>query len=164
MNSPLIRLFAVALGLVVLLPGQKALADGPELSPFRGMRAVAKGLEVQVVDDTWYALESVAGVDTATLLREAERLCGKNAWKRLTEDLPALLGAMGHEVGDTVDLKVRDLTTKELRELPAVKMTRENRQRLARANRSAQAPVLEAAAAAPNLSAADARADLAELP
>jgi hypothetical protein len=45
-------------------------------------------------------------------------LAGKNAWKRLTEDLPALLAAMGHEVGETVDLKVKDLATKEIRELP----------------------------------------------
>ena len=163
MNSPLVRLLAVALGLTVLLPGQKELADGPKLSPFRGMRAVEKGIEVQVADDTWYALESVAGVDAGTLLREAERLAGKNAWKRLTEDLPALLAAMGHEVGETVDLKVKDLATKEIRELPAVKMTKENRRRLLQANRNAQAPVIEAAAVAATLTAADARADLAEL-
>jgi hypothetical protein len=146
----------------VLLPGQKRLADGPELSPFRGMRAVEKGIEVQVADDTWFALESIAGVDTATLLREAERLCGKDAWKRLTEDLPALLEAMGHKPGETVDLKVRDLKTREVRELPAVKMTEENRRRLRRANRNAQANAAEAAAPS-TVSAADARADLAEL-
>src|SRR5262249_26487187 len=42
--------------------------DGPRLSPFRGVRAVKDGLEVQVADDAWFALESLAGVDTATLL------------------------------------------------------------------------------------------------
>ncbi|HZN41644.1 MAG TPA: S41 family peptidase [Planctomycetota bacterium] len=163
MSSRIVRLFAVALGLASLLPAQRRLSDGPAISPFRGMRAVEKGIEVQVADDTWFALESVAGVDTATLLREAERLAGRNAWKRLTEDLPALLNAMGHEVGETVDLKVRDLATKEIRELPAVKMTEENRKRLWQANRAARPPASEAAAAAATLSAADARADLAEL-
>jgi hypothetical protein len=153
---------ATAVLAAISVPAQKRLADGPELSPFRGMRAVEKGVEVQVADDTWFALESIAGVDTGTLLREAERLCGNLAWKRLTEDLPALLDAMGHTVGEAVDLKVKDLATKEIRELPAVKMTKENRRRLWQANRNAQAPVLDAATAA-TLSVADAREDLAEL-
>src|SRR5690606_3005762 len=90
---------------------QRVDRDGPKVSPLRALRSVDGGLEVQVDDDTWFALESVAGVETATLLREADRLCGDKAWKRITEDLPALLAAMGTEVVDRVDLVLRDLET-----------------------------------------------------
>ncbi len=138
---------------------QGVSADGPAISPFRGMRAVEGGIEVQVADDSWLALESVAGVDTTTLLREADRLCGRNAWKRITEDLPALLTAMGTEVGDAVDLKVKDLASGEVKELRAVPMTRENRKRVKDSQQTgAAAPPPPA-----TLSAADARADLQQL-
>lgn len=134
--------------------------NGPHVSPFRGMRAIDGGIEVQVLDDTWHALVSVAGVDTATLLRDAERLEGRSAWKRITEDLPALLDAMGTKVGDAVDVKVKDLATGKVMELPAVAMTAENRRRLKGGGRAADA----GAAAIPRaLAAADARADLQTL-
>ncbi|HEX6811528.1 MAG TPA: S41 family peptidase [Planctomycetota bacterium] len=164
MNAPHLVALRFCSIVAVLLSASPAQLnrDAPKLSPFRGMRAVEKGIEVQVADHTWVALESIGEVDTATLLREAERLCGKAAWKRLTEDLPALLEAMGHKPGETVDLKVRDLKTREVRELTAVKMTRENRERLAAANRSALPNAAEASSPA-TLSVADARADLAEL-
>lgn len=154
----LLALFAAA------LPAQDIRRDGPPISPFRGMRAVDTGIEVQVLDDTWYSLEKVAGVDTTTLLRESKRLCGDAAWKRITEDLPALLDAMGHPVKDTVDLEVRDLASGKLQKLPAVAMTNENRRRLVEQNRGAE----RAAESPPSepvgpLSSADARSDLAVL-
>ncbi len=148
--------------LLAALAAAQVSPNGPPLSPFRGMRAVENGIEVQVADDTWLALEAVAGVDTATLLREADRLCGHSAWKRITEDLPALLDAMGHQVGDVVDLKVRDLATNELRDLPAVKMTSENRRRVKDANGGRGAAEIAPGSAKP-LSPADARADLQQL-
>ncbi|HEX5051894.1 MAG TPA: S41 family peptidase [Planctomycetota bacterium] len=144
------------------LAAQEVSRDGPPLSPFRGMRAAANGIEVQVLDDTWHALDSVAGVDTGTLLRESQRLCGALAWKRVTEDLPALLAAMGHDVGESVDVVVHDLTTGEVRELPAVPMTRENRRRVKDAQRDARGPEPDAAVPAA-ISAADARGDLRRL-
>ncbi|MFY9345513.1 MAG: S41 family peptidase [Planctomycetota bacterium] len=161
MNPPVVRLFAVALTLALSLPGQKALAEGPAVSPFRGMRMSGDTLEVQVADDTWSELLAVGACDTATLLREAKRLCGPQAWKRITEDLPALLGAMGQPVGDKVDLKVRDLASNEVKELPGVALTAANRRRLWEANKGGRAPDLEAVQVA--LTNADARADLQTL-
>ncbi len=163
MISRACSVLVVALFSTGVVHAQAVLRDGPQLSPFRGMRAVDNGIEVQVADDTWFALESIAGVDTTTLLRESKRLCGAQAWKRLTEDLPALLATMGHTVGEAVDLKVRDLATADVRELPGVKMTRENRQRLWQANKDAGKPAAESARAVATLSVADARADLQEL-
>jgi hypothetical protein len=157
------RLLACALLLIASLPSQIA-TDGPRTSPFRGMRAVTAGIEVQVADDTWFALEAVAGVDTPTLLREAERLCGKDAWKRITEDLPSLLTAMGAPVGDAVDLKVKDLTSGELRDLPAVKMTAANRKRVKEAQAAGTRTDVPAVPEAPAvLTPAAARDELQEL-
>jgi hypothetical protein len=146
--------------LAAALAAQEVSRDGPRVSPFRGMRAAGDGIEVQVGGDTWFALEGVAGVDTATLLREGRRLCGDRAWKRLTEDLPALLDAMGHDVDNAVDLKLRDLVTGEIKELPAVPMTAENRARVRAANQRIEALENPAATTLPE---ADVRADLQEL-
>lgn len=131
--------FALAL-LAFTLPAAvlaQVSPDGPALSPFRAMRRVEAGIEVQVLDDKWYELESVAGVDAATLQKEARRLCGGADWKRITEDLPALLDAMGHRVGTKVDVGVRDLATGERKLLEQVEMTGENRRRLWQANNRA---------------------------
>jgi hypothetical protein len=165
MNRPPISLLVLLACwlLPFALPAQDIDRRGPAVSPFRGMRQVENGIEVQVLDDTWHALESVAGVDTATLLREAKRLCGRSAWKRITEDLPALLDAMGTKVGDAVDVEVRDLATKERRKLAAVAMTNANRQRVKAANDGRAAGAAAAAAATGSLTLAAARADLQQL-
>ncbi|MCK5943706.1 MAG: hypothetical protein KAI24_17110, partial [Planctomycetes bacterium] len=126
----------VALLVAATLPAQID-PDGPAISPFRGMRQVDGGIEVQVTDDTWYALEAVAGVDTKTLLKDAKRLCRRgNDWKRITEDLPALLDAMGVEVGRKTDVVVRDLQTGQKRTFEGVEMTHENRRRVKEAQRA----------------------------
>ncbi|MEQ1828449.1 MAG: hypothetical protein ABL921_20980 [Pirellula sp.] len=95
--------------LTATICAQEVRRSGAQLSPFRGMRAIGSGIEVQIADDTWFALERIGGVDTSTLLRESERLYGILAWKRLSEDLPELLKAMGQTVGEAIDLEVRDL-------------------------------------------------------
>lgn len=163
--SSSVSLLLLVLGMSSVLSAQGVRTDGPAVSPFRGMRAVESGIEVQVADDAWWGLEKVAGVDTATLLRESKRLCGDAAWKRITEDLPALLEAMGHQVEGAVDLEVRDLATGEPQKLSAVVMTAENRRRLREANRAdgRRAARPAAAAVAASLSAAAARDDLETL-
>jgi hypothetical protein len=164
MRSPFRALFRA------LLPAWLAAAAcaqvdlrGAHVSPFRAMRAVEAGIEVQVDSDTWFALEAVHGVDTAELLRESRRPCGELWWKRVTEDLPALLGAMGHPIdGDAVDLELRDLRTGDVTQRRALPMTKANRDRLRDANAGRRrGPVSPAPAAV--LAAADARADLEAL-
>jgi hypothetical protein len=138
--------------------------DGPRLSPFGGVRAVKDGLEVQVADDAWFALESLAGIDTATLLARSKELCGHDWWKRITEDLPALLAAMDLEVGTTVDLQLREPATGRTVTLAGVPMTEVNRARLLAANQAGAAPDGAPPEAAPaTLAVADARTDLADL-
>lgn len=160
MNRCLTVLFAVLVALA--LPAQRA-----DVSPFRGMRAVDAGIEVQVDDDTWWALDAIAGVETAKLLRDAKRLAGRRAWKRLTEDLPALLDDMGTKVGDRVDLSLRDLQSGKVVLRKDVAMTRENRQRLWQANVDAEfargRPQPRRETAPRSLTAADAHADLEAL-
>ncbi|MBL9077165.1 MAG: hypothetical protein JNL08_06670 [Planctomycetes bacterium] len=159
----MIRFACLLALLLAALPAQRLATDGPHVSPFRAMRAVADGIEVQVDDDTWFALDAIAGVDTATLLRGAERLCGDRAWQRLTEDLPALLAALGTEVGDRVDLVLRDRNDGARIERRAVPMTAEKRTRLREANRRQRRAAPDRPAADAELALADAQADLAVL-
>ncbi|MFK7743135.1 MAG: S41 family peptidase [Planctomycetota bacterium] len=132
--------------------------DGPSISPFRGMRQVQQGIEVQVLDNTWFELQSVAGVDTKTLLRDAKRLARKgDDWKRITEDLPALLTAMDVDWQRNVDVVVRDLASGKLRTFEDVEMTGANRRRVknqSRDRRPGRSTPIEASAV---------RADLARL-
>jgi len=154
-----LRSFLVLVGVCVGLAAAQIDLEGPKLSPFRGMRAVAGGIEVQVLDERWFALLKLGEVDTATLLSESERLCGPQAWKRLNEDLPALFAAMKKELGTTVDLVLRDLASGEELLLRAVELTRENRRRLMEASRSTAEPPAPRA----TLRLEDARADLVAL-
>ncbi|MCA8952096.1 MAG: S41 family peptidase [Planctomycetes bacterium] len=138
--TPLCRLLRVhlvlaTLALTVAAGAQKQLAEGPSISPFRGMRLVGDDIEVQIDEATWYALEQVAGVESATLVRESKRICGQQWWKRITEDLPALLATMGTDTDGSVDLVVRDLATGERRDFPAVEMTHDKRQALREVHR-----------------------------
>lgn len=158
----LVASFFVVVALALSLVAQEVRRNGPPTSPFRGMRAVENGLEVQVDSDTWFALVKIASVDTATLLTESKRLCGDDQWKRLTEDLPAVLEAMGHPVGDAVDLELRSLDTGKTETRTAVAMTGANRQRLRDANRGDARPAADGrrAEAPPRCTAAAARDDL----
>ncbi len=158
------RLFALFLAVLTLAPAlatQDIRRDGPRLSPFRGMRQVAAGIEVQIDDDTWFALDAMGGVDTKTLLAEAERLCGSSAWKRITEDMPALFEAMGHPLGPTVDVDVRDLASGARSTKKAVELTVAKRARLLAANGGA--PGRRASVPGGPVTRSDAVADLEEL-
>ncbi|MCR9245799.1 MAG: S41 family peptidase [bacterium] len=154
----------VALVAACSVPAQKSLAEGPPLSPFRGMRMAPDGIEVQVHDATWYRLEKVANVKSGTLLVESKKLCGPRWWKRITEDLPALLAAIDEPVGKKVDLVVRELDSGNVREFEAVEMTNDKRQRLRDVYRGRPpAGQPDRAVKRGALSAAEARADLGVL-
>lgn len=142
------------------------LADGPSLSPFKDIRPVDGGLEVQIHDATWYALLKIENVETAKLLTESKRLCGGRWWKRVCEDLPALLHTIDEDPGREVDLVVRDLATGERKTFEGVAMTHDKRQALRDRYRGrlprAGAEAADAAARSA-VSAADARSDLEAL-
>lgn len=127
-RSLLFCLCALLLGTAFL--SAQNLRDGPRLSPFRGMRKAADGIEVQVLDDTWYGLVSIAGVDTKMLLKKAKQLCRGQDWKRITEDMPALFDAMGQPLEMQVEVIVRSLQTGKKQTFEDVKMTGANRRRV----------------------------------
>ena len=145
-----VRTFVLSFAVLAtaLLPAQVD-PDGPAISPFRGMRQVDGGIEVQVLDDTWFALESVNGVETARLLKDAARLARHSAWKRITEDLPALFDAMGVEWQVRVDVEVRDLATGKVRTFEDVEMTGANRRRVKEAQREPQRLAVPGSLASP---------------
>lgn len=154
-------LLCTLLGATAALPAQRLNADGPAISPFHGLRAVEGGLEAQVGGDaTWYPLVAVDAVATADLLHQSKQLCGDNWWKRITEDLPALMSAMGHPMERTADLTVLDPATGKKRVLEDVAMTRENRSRLKNHYRG-RPPELVAPMA--SFGIAEVHADVAEL-
>ncbi len=132
-----LTLSAVPLG---VLAAQGVSPNGPAISPFRGMKLVRDALHVQVDDDTWFVLDAIAGVDGKHLVAESHRLCGESWWKRLTEDLPALLDAIGTPVGDTVDLKLRSVAGGDVITRKNVPMTADNRRLLWQANRGGTGP------------------------
>src|SRR5262249_25938280 len=131
-----------------LAPGQRVARDGPHLSPFRGMRMVDQTLQVQVTDDTWYELQAIDGMDIAKLLKGAKELEPRDWWKRLCEDLPALLDAMGQNRAEKVARKLRDPQNGKNVELKDVAMTGETRERAAAGGRAGGPPVVLVARAA----------------
>lgn len=163
----LARTFALFVALASwLLPlrAQDISPTGPALSPFAGMRLEGGVLQVQVDDDTWYRLQSIEAIDGKTLVDEAQRRCGSKWWKRLTEDLPALLAAIDKAPGATVDLQLQQLDDGQLVERTAVLMTHEKRQNLRRVHGGKNPlPVLTTAMFAGALPAADVAADLVVL-
>ncbi len=110
--------------------------DGPAISPFAGMRMNGDSLEVQVDKETWYRLVKINKVDAKSLVASSHKLCGGQWWKRLREDLPALLSAMGHKPGTTVNLEVVDLKTNRSITMKDVVMTHKKRQALRRGKRA----------------------------
>jgi len=137
------------------------LADGPSLSPFRGMRRSDGGLHVQVDDDTWFEWQALDGIPAADI--QAWAVANTDDWwKRITEDLPAVLNTMGKPVDRTVSLELRDLTTGRTVTLQDVEMTADKRRRLWSAN---DAPASLGGSTEPDTVLADAawRADLAQL-
>ena len=142
------------------LSAQRLNTSGPAISPFRGLRAVEGGLEAQIDGDTWYSLSAIDAVATADLLSESKRLCGDNWWKRITEDLPALMKAMGHPMDATATLTVIDPSTGKEKVLEDVEMTHENRSRL-RNHYRGRPP--ELVAPMESFGIAEVHADIAEL-
>ncbi len=145
--------------------GKRIVGRGyDKLSPFRAMRQSASGgLEVQIDDATWYGLESIEGIDTPSLIRRTRGLCGNKWFERITEDLVEVLTVLEKAPGESVDLQVRRLDDGKLVELADTLMTRDNRQRLLRANRSNDRRDDDRERRRPELTKRGAIADLGEL-
>ncbi|MEZ5964218.1 MAG: S41 family peptidase [Planctomycetota bacterium] len=139
---------------------RQLIADAPRVSPFRAMREAGASLEVQVDDETWYRLDQLNGVAAADLVAFARAEFGEAWWKRITEDLVAVLVLMGKEPGPTADLVLRAGDTSAPITRLAVPMTEAKRRALWQANRSADR---DERGATRRLDASAVAADLAEL-
>ncbi len=105
--------------------------NGPSLSPFFGMRQAGEALEVQFEGDpVWYRWESLDGLRAVDIRAVCEGAFEGNWWKRITEDLPAVLVLMGQDGEATVDLGIFDPEAERVVVKRDVAMTGENRRRL----------------------------------
>ncbi len=97
-----------------------------KVSPFSAVRWVDAGYQVEV-RARWYELVSLDNVPVSKLLSFA-RQAYRDLWqKRIDEDLPEVLAALGHAPRQTVTLELRPLDTHEAVMLANVPMTAENR-------------------------------------
>jgi ribosomal protein S3AE len=111
---------------------QEKAKDYPKLSPFSAVRWKDSTPEVKV-KDTWYELLAINDTEAKDIVKfckdEEERL-----WqKRFEEDLVEMMARMGHEPGEKVTLKVRELEGGKTTTLKDVPNTHENRQAIWRA-------------------------------
>jgi hypothetical protein len=98
-----------------------------KLAPYSGVRWKDSTPEVKV-NDTWYellAIDDTAAGDIVKYCKEKE----EKVWqKRFEEDLVEMMGRMGHEPGEKVTLKLRDLKTGKTEVRKDVPNTHANRQ------------------------------------
>lgn len=102
-------------------------AEIPKLSPYDAIRW-EDGQPVVRVGGEWLTLEAIDGVTSDAIARYCRETYDTRWQKRFEEDLVEVLRGMGHPVGETVDLTVRDPGAAESRLLEGVAMTRANRQ------------------------------------
>jgi hypothetical protein len=119
----------VAAVLVSAYPSGTARAKDKyaKLAPYTAVRWKDSTPEVKV-KDTWYellAINDVAAKDIVKFCKDKE----EKLWqKRFEEDLVEMMARMGHEPGEKVTLKLRDLKTDRTQVQKDVPNTHENRQ------------------------------------
>ena len=99
----------------------------PKLAPYSAVRWKDATPEVKV-KDTWYELLAINDVEAKDIVKFCKDKEEKLWQKRFEEDLVEMMARMGHEPGDKVTLKVRDLKTGKAEILKDVPNTHENRQ------------------------------------
>ena len=98
----------------------------PKLSPFAAVRWEESQPEIKVGGE-WWELVSIDEIPAAEIVAFSQRTNGEKWRKRFEEDLVELLSRMGRPPGEAVDLKVRSLTSEEMKTLEDVTMTAANR-------------------------------------
>lgn len=107
--------------------------EPPKISPFTRMDF--DNLQILVFFDSKpYLLLAVDQVPVSKLVRKSQALYGRKWKKRLSEDLVELLWEMKRFPGRTVDLRLMDLKTGEIKTIVDAEMTEENRRKLYRDN------------------------------
>jgi hypothetical protein len=99
----------------------------PKLAPFSAVRWKDSTPEVKV-KDAWYELLAIDDTEAKAIVKFCKEKDKKLWQKRFEEDLVEMMARMGHEPGEKVTLKVRDLKTRKTEVLKDVPNTHENRQ------------------------------------
>ena len=99
----------------------------PRLAPFSAVRWKDSTPEVKV-KDTWYELLAINDVEAKDIVKFCKDKEEKLWQKRFEEDLVEMMARMGHEPGEKVTLKLRDLKTDKTQVQKDVPNTHENRQ------------------------------------
>jgi RNA polymerase sigma factor (sigma-70 family) len=105
-----------------------AINSFPRVSPFTGARWIGTTYQVRV-NATWYELVALNNLPIGQIISFAQRTYGDRWQKRIDEDLPTVLAAMGRPVDPsmTAKLQLRALDTGNTVTLDAVPMTEANR-------------------------------------
>lgn len=111
--------------------GEKAKGY-PKLAPFSAVRWKDSTPEVKV-KDTWYELLAINDVEAKDIVKFCKDKEEKLWQKRFEEDLVEMMTRMGHEPGEKVTLKVRELDGGKTTVLKDVPNTHDNRQAIWRA-------------------------------
>jgi hypothetical protein len=111
---------------------QEKAKDHPKLSPFSAVRWKDSTPEVKV-KDTWYELLAIDDTEAKDIVKFCKDKDDKHWQKRFEEDLVEMMAGMGHEPGERVTLKVRELEGGKTTVLKEVPNTHENRQAIWRA-------------------------------
>jgi hypothetical protein len=121
----------LTLVLIAAVAGLPAAAgdkkDYPKLAPYSALRWKDATPEVKV-KDAWYELLAIDGTDAKHVVKFCKDKEEKLWQKRFEEDLVEMMARMGHEPGEKVTLKLRDLRTGKTDVLKDVPNTHENRQ------------------------------------
>src|SRR5262249_31480532 len=99
----------------------------PKLAPFSAVRWQEAMPEVKV-KEVWYGLLAIDGTEAKDIVKFCKDTDEKSWQKRFEEDLVKMMARMGHEPGEKVTLKVRDLKTGKTEVFKDVPNTHENRQ------------------------------------
>ena len=106
----------------------EAKGDYAKLSPYDAIRWTDDSPQIHV-DGVWYEWLALDDIEAPNIVEFAKRTYHVvEVKRRIGEDLVEVLTKMGHAPGPTVNLKVKNVDTKETSELKDVPMTHENRQ------------------------------------
>lgn len=123
-------------------PRDPALPEPPKLSPFTDVRFKGEQVTVTYDDKTCQWLE-LDGLKVKDIIDSAKKQFEDRWQKRVSEDLVEVLWGMNHKPGNTVKLRLLDLTTQRYFVVENAPLTKENRRAVyaKRLKRLLQVPV-----------------------
>lgn len=133
-------LVAVLIQAIISIAGAQVVGEKDQSSPFGAIRWNGDVTEVRV-DSVWYELVALNGIPNAKIVEFAKTTYTSKWQKRIGEDLPALLHAMGAPPERFVELDLEKLDDGRQVKLSKVEMTYENRQAIWKASQIEKARV-----------------------